>query len=97
MRPRDFTRLDGTQYDVLVIGGGIQGLACAYDAASRGLRVALVEAQDFGAAPPSTIRRPRTAACARSARDDCGTPVSPSGSGVSWRGSPRGSCARSRS
>ena len=47
MRRRDFTRLDGT-YDVVVIGGGIQGLACAYDAASRGLRVALVEAQDFG-------------------------------------------------
>ena len=48
MRPRDLTRLDGGAYDLLVIGGGIQGLACAYDAASRGLRVALVEASDFG-------------------------------------------------
>jgi glycerol-3-phosphate dehydrogenase len=50
MRARDFARLGDTQYDVVVIGGGIHGLACAYDAASRGLRVALVEAQDFGAA-----------------------------------------------
>ncbi len=49
MRARDLARLDGT-YDVVVIGGGIQGLACAYDVASRGLRVALVEAQDFGSA-----------------------------------------------
>ena len=35
-------------YDVLVIGGGIYGLAIAYEAASRGLRTALVEAGDFG-------------------------------------------------
>jgi glycerol-3-phosphate dehydrogenase len=48
MRPRDLTRFDGTTYDVLVIGGGIHGLACAYEAASRGLRTALVEASDFG-------------------------------------------------
>ncbi len=48
MRPRDLTRFDGTTYDVLVIGGGIHGLACAYEAASRGLRTALVEAADFG-------------------------------------------------
>jgi glycerol-3-phosphate dehydrogenase len=48
MRPRDLTRFDGNTYDVLVIGGGIHGLACAYDAASRGLRTALVEAADFG-------------------------------------------------
>jgi glycerol-3-phosphate dehydrogenase len=48
MRARDLKRLEGGTYDVLVIGGGIQGLACAYDAASRGLRVALVEAADFG-------------------------------------------------
>jgi glycerol-3-phosphate dehydrogenase len=48
MRPRDVTRLESTPYDLLVVGGGIHGLASAYDAASRGLRVALIEAADFG-------------------------------------------------
>ncbi len=48
MRARDLTRFDGNTYDVLVVGGGIYGLACAYEAASRGLRVALIEARDFG-------------------------------------------------
>jgi glycerol-3-phosphate dehydrogenase len=48
MRPRDISKLESTAYDLLVIGGGIHGLASAYDAASRGLRVALVEAADFG-------------------------------------------------
>ena len=48
MRSRDLTRFDGNIYDVLVVGGGIHGLACAYDAASRGLRVALIDAGDFG-------------------------------------------------
>jgi glycerol-3-phosphate dehydrogenase len=38
------------EFDLLVVGGGIYGLASAYDAASRGLRVALVEAGDFGSA-----------------------------------------------
>ena len=35
-------------FDILVIGGGITGAAVAYDAASRGLNVALVEKNDFG-------------------------------------------------
>jgi glycerol-3-phosphate dehydrogenase len=35
-------------FDILVIGGGITGAAVAYDAASRGLSVALVEKSDFG-------------------------------------------------
>jgi glycerol-3-phosphate dehydrogenase len=48
MRPRDLTRLESTEHDVLVVGGGIQGLTIAYEAASRGLSVALVEAGDFG-------------------------------------------------
>jgi glycerol-3-phosphate dehydrogenase len=35
-------------FDVIVIGGGITGACVAYDAASRGLSVALVEKNDFG-------------------------------------------------
>ena len=48
MRPRDVHRLESSEYDILVVGGGIHGLAIAYEAASRGLRTALVEASDFG-------------------------------------------------
>ena len=48
MRPRDLDRLEAGTYDLLVIGGGIHGLAIAYEAASRGLRTALVEAADLG-------------------------------------------------
>ena len=46
---RDLLRLQGAEHDVLVVGGGIHGAAAAWDAAQRGLRVALVEAADFGA------------------------------------------------
>lgn len=45
---RELTRLGSTRVDVLVVGGGIYGLFVAYDAASRGLSVALVERDDFG-------------------------------------------------
>ena len=45
---RDTDRLSARTYDVLVVGGGIYGLAIAYDAAQRGLSVALVERADFG-------------------------------------------------
>ncbi len=48
MRARDLDRLAGTTYDLLIVGGGVHGLAIAYDAADRGLRTALVEAADFG-------------------------------------------------
>ena len=37
----------GEQYDLLVIGGGIYGAWTAYDAALRGLKVALVEKSDW--------------------------------------------------
>ena len=36
------------EYDVVIIGGGISGAAVAYDAALRGLSVALVDKDDFG-------------------------------------------------
>lgn len=47
---RDLEHLTNTRYDVLVIGGGISGACIAWDAALRGLRVALVERGDFGGA-----------------------------------------------
>lgn len=37
-------------YDVIIVGGGITGAAVAYEAAARGLAVALVDKGDFGAA-----------------------------------------------
>ncbi len=45
---RDVDRLTARTFDVLIVGGGIYGLAIAYDAAERGLAVALIERDDFG-------------------------------------------------
>src|SRR5437660_12313883 len=45
---RDLDKLTDRTFDVLVIGGGIYGLTIAYDAAQRGLSVALLERHDFG-------------------------------------------------
>ena len=42
-----------TSFDLLVIGGGITGAGIALDAAARGLRVALVEMQDFSSGTSS--------------------------------------------
>jgi glycerol-3-phosphate dehydrogenase len=47
---RDLDRLTERTFDLLVVGGGIYGLTLAYDAAQRGLAVALVERDDFGCA-----------------------------------------------
>ncbi len=44
-------------YDVIVVGGGISGAAVAYDAASRGLKVALLEKSDFGGATSSATSK----------------------------------------
>lgn len=40
-------------FDVLIIGGGATGTGCAVDAATRGLRTAMVEQEDFGAGTSS--------------------------------------------
>ncbi|KGG52913.1 hypothetical protein DI09_125p30 [Mitosporidium daphniae] len=40
-------------YDLLVIGGGATGVGCALEAASRGLKVALVEREDFASGTSS--------------------------------------------
>ena len=45
--------LTTTTFDVLVIGGGVTGVGAALDAASRGLKVALVEASDLASGTSS--------------------------------------------
>jgi glycerol-3-phosphate dehydrogenase len=54
-RERDeaMRKLTSGQLDVLVIGGGITGAGAALDAASRGLRVGLIEARDLAAGTSS--------------------------------------------
>ena len=54
-RERDeaIRKLAAGPLDVLVIGGGITGAGAALDAASRGLRVGLVEARDLAAGTSS--------------------------------------------
>ena len=44
---------DYTEVDVLVIGGGVNGVGIAMDAAGRGLKVALCEAHDLASATSS--------------------------------------------
>jgi glycerol-3-phosphate dehydrogenase len=52
-RVADWQRLAGEQFDVLVIGGGVVGSGVALDAATRGLKVALVEARDLASGTSS--------------------------------------------
>jgi glycerol-3-phosphate dehydrogenase len=46
-------RLRSERFDLLVIGGGITGAGIALDAVSRGLKVALVEREDFASGTSS--------------------------------------------
>jgi glycerol-3-phosphate dehydrogenase len=52
-RDRALERLASESFDVLVIGGGITGAGVALDAASRGLKTALVEKDDFASGTSS--------------------------------------------
>ena len=46
-RPEILSKLQSEKFDLLIIGGGITGAGIALDAASRGLKTALVEKNDF--------------------------------------------------
>jgi glycerol-3-phosphate dehydrogenase len=50
---RDIDALAEREFDVVIIGGGINGVSCAWDAALRGLDVAVLERDDFGGATSS--------------------------------------------
>jgi glycerol-3-phosphate dehydrogenase len=52
-RESQVEKLRERQFDLLVIGGGITGAGIALDAASRGLRVALIEKSDFASGTSS--------------------------------------------
>lgn len=53
-RTTHLARLESDVFDICIIGAGASGAGCAVDAASRGLRVALLEADDFGAGTSGT-------------------------------------------
>ena len=48
--------MDDTAYDLLIIGGGASGACVAYEAVRRGLRVALLEANDFASGDRKSTR-----------------------------------------
>ena len=52
-RAEALAAMQSQELDVLVIGGGIVGSGCALDAATRGLTVGVVEAQDWAAGTSS--------------------------------------------
>ena len=47
---RDLRRLADTKFDLIVVGAGFYGVTVAWDAAQRGLSVAIIDKDDFGAA-----------------------------------------------
>ncbi|NCA13877.1 MAG: FAD-dependent oxidoreductase, partial [Proteobacteria bacterium] len=52
-RESNLERLRRERFDLVVVGGGITGAGVAWDAASRGLRVAVVEKQDVASGTSS--------------------------------------------
>jgi glycerol-3-phosphate dehydrogenase len=52
-RTNQTNRLKSEQWDLLIIGGGITGAGIALDAATRGLKVALIEKNDFASGTSS--------------------------------------------
>ena len=54
---RDFAQIQQTNYDVIIIGGGINGAGVARDAALRGLKTILIEKSDFASGSSSWSTR----------------------------------------
>ncbi|TCT26476.1 homodimeric glycerol 3-phosphate dehydrogenase (quinone) [Melghiribacillus thermohalophilus] len=52
-RSEIYNKMEETELDLLVIGGGITGAGIALDAATRGMKVAVVDMQDFAAGTSS--------------------------------------------
>src|ERR687890_1862269 len=52
-RASALNRLRSESFDVVIVGGGVVGSGAALDAATRGLKVALVEARDFASGTSS--------------------------------------------
>ena len=50
---RDLEKMSATDYDLVIVGGGVTGATAAWDAALRGLKVALLEKDDFAHATTS--------------------------------------------
>jgi len=56
-RQHNIDRLAQEEFDLLIVGGGITGVAAARDAALRGFHTALVEKNDFGSGTSSRSTR----------------------------------------
>lgn len=52
-REKTIKELQSEEFDLLVVGGGITGAGIALDAASRGMKVALIEKNDFASGTSS--------------------------------------------
>lgn len=52
-RNKVLSEIEGEEYDVIIIGGGITGTGIALDCTTRGLKTLLVEMQDFAAGTSS--------------------------------------------
>ena len=54
---RELDEMSAREHDVLIAGGGIQGVSIAREMAARGLAVALVEQNDFGSGTSANSQR----------------------------------------
>ena len=52
-RKKDLELLTKHEFDILVVGAGITGAGIAWDAAMRGMKVAIIDKEDFGAGTSS--------------------------------------------